>query len=60
MNYVKLLEEKKTARMTVYLQPFLLREMREAKLSGINWSAVARGAFIKKIKELQKAAGKDP
>lgn len=59
MNYEELLEEKKTARMSLYLQPSLLREMREVGLSGISWPAVARAAFIKKIKELRKAVGKD-
>lgn len=51
MNYVTLLGEKKTSQMTVYLQPSLLKEMRELKPSGINWSAVARQAFIKKLKQ---------
>ena len=58
MNYATLLEEKKTARITIYLQPSLLKEMREVGLSGISWPAVARGAFVKKIKELRRAVGK--
>lgn len=58
LSLAKLLEEKKTARITVLLQPSLQREMREFTLSGINWSAVARQAFVKKIKELRKAVGK--
>lgn len=55
MNYAALLEEKKTARMTLCLQPTLMKEMREAGLSGINWPAVARQAFIKKLRQLHRA-----